>query len=370
MNHNLATMQKSSVALNASGIRLQRKCAVCGQHSIGGNHCDSCDKEMSQTAASHDVRQFSSNAISQPVTQPRFSHDFSSVRVHTDSPSVTSMNANLLQRQIDVDKDKPKNPPKDEGKAPPSDSSKAPATAPTSAPVAAAKGPCSGSSAVSGVKESDKRMNGSAVTATVDPSDFGNTSKLGADFKFSACKVGKTWRFQIDALVVPVVSAVQPVSFRKNVTAATDTVVDKTTYSDIVEDLSPTRTGTFTSSCGGKTNKDKVTTYSRRKEYWNQQFVIDHEAFHRKDWVSMYKTELTKAESDVWGYSLAEADAADATAAVAKANPDLTKFMTDAYGRLCDAYGPKKESRAYDAGAPAYQKLVDDINTRAKKEKW
>jgi hypothetical protein len=60
----------------------------------------------------------------------------------------------------------------------------------------------------------------------------------------------------------------------------------------------------------------------------------------------------------------------DAAGALARADPDLTKYMTDAYQRLCDAFTPGKESRAYDAGAPTYQKLVDEINARAKKEKW
>ena len=83
----------------------------------------------------------------------------------------------------------------------------------------------------------------------------------------------------------------------------------------------------------------------------------------------MYRTELVKAESDVWAHSIPENVAKDAAGAVAKADPDLTKYMTDAYQRLCDAFTPGKESRAYDAGAPAYQKLVDAINARAKKEK-
>jgi hypothetical protein len=84
----------------------------------------------------------------------------------------------------------------------------------------------------------------------------------------------------------------------------------------------------------------------------------------------MYRTELVTAESDIWAHTLPASEAANAAAAVAKANSALTKYMTDAYGRLCKAYGPKKESRAYDNGAPAYQKLVDAINARAKKEKW
>ena len=84
----------------------------------------------------------------------------------------------------------------------------------------------------------------------------------------------------------------------------------------------------------------------------------------------MYRTELVKAESDVWSHSLPASEAADTAAAIAKADVDLTKYMTAAYQRGCAAFAPKNESRAYDAGAPAYQKLVDDINARAKKEKW
>ena len=93
-------------------------------------------------------------------------------------------------------------------------------------------------------------------------------------------------------------------------------------------------------------------------------------AFHRKDWTDKYRTELVKAESDIWAHSIPATDAKDAAAAVAKADPDLTKHMTDAYQRLCDVFTPAKESRAYDDGAPAYQQLVDQINDRAKKEKW
>lgn len=161
-----------------------------------------------------------------------------------------------------------------------------------------------------------------------------------------------------------------PATFRTNVTSASDPVVTKDSYTDIARDLSPTKTGTFAVSCGGKSFKDKVTTYSRREKYWKHELVVDHEAFHRKDWMDMYRTELVQAESEVWAHSLPVSDAADAGGAVAKANPELTKYMTDAYQRLCDSFTPKKESRAYDAGAPAYQKLVDDVNARAKNEKW
>jgi hypothetical protein len=269
--------------------------------------------------------------------------------------------ASSVQREQGDDKEKPKDTPKDAPKDTPKDALK---NAPT------ASGSCGGKSFASSITASDKRLNGSAVEASLGANEFGNTSKLGADFKFTACKVGTNWRFQLGALVVPIVSKVQTATFRKNIDNASAAEVTKESFADIVHDLSPTTSATFSVSCGNKKDKDKVKTYSIRKTYWNQQFVIDHEAFHRKDWVDMYRTELVKAESDVWAHSIPENVAKDAAGAVAKADPDLTKYMTDAYQRLCDAFTPGKESRAYDAGAPAYQKLVDEINARAKKEKW
>ena len=273
--------------------------------------------------------------------------------------------ASLVQRKEDNDKDEPEDKPKEEPKDKPKD---VPKDTQRDAPIAS--GSCGGKSLASSISESNKRLNGSKVEASLDDDAFGNTSKLGADFKFSACKVGKNWRFQLDALVVPVASKVQPVTFRKNIDSSSAAEVTKDSYTDIVRDLSPTRTATFSVSCGHKKDKDKVKTYSVRKTHWNQQFVINHEAFHRKDWVDMYKKELVKAENDVSAHSIPEGDAKDAASAVAKANPDLTKYMTDAYQCLCDAFNPGKESRAYDAGAPEYQKLVDEINARAKKERW
>jgi hypothetical protein len=254
-----------------------------------------------------------------------------------------------------------------EGDDPGTEEPKSPAPG---APTVAATSSCGGASLAGTIAPSAKRLNGTPVEATLDATDFGNTSKLGADFRFTACKVGTNWRFQLDALVVPIASKVQPITHRINIPSAADSNVTKTSYPKIVPDLSPTTKGTFSVSCGGKSFKDKVTTYSPRAEYWNQQFVIDHEAFHRKDWTDMYRTELAKAESDIWAHSLPANEAKDAAGAVAKANPDLTKYMTDAYQRLCDVFTPAEESRAYDAGAPAYQQLVDQINERAKKEKW
>jgi hypothetical protein len=235
---------------------------------------------------------------------------------------------------------------------------------------APSKSSCGGASLASKVAPSDKRLNGDVAPVDLGEKSFGNTSKLGADFRFGTCKVNKNWRFYLDALVVPIASRVQPETFRINVPNASDPVVTKTSYPDIVKDLSPTAVATFPISCGGNKFDDKVTTYSRRKTYWNYQFVVDHEAFHRKDWMETYRKELVNAESNIWAHSLPESEASDGAGAIQKANAALTKYMTDAYQNTCKAYGPKQESHAYDDGAPQYQKLVDDIEARARKEKW
>ena len=233
-----------------------------------------------------------------------------------------------------------------------------------------AKGSCGKESVASKATPSDKRMDGSVAPVDLDEKSFGNTSKLGADFRFGACKVGTNWRFYLDALVVPIGSRVQPATFRINVPNASDPVVTKESFPDIVKDLRPTATGTFSISCGGNKFKDKVTTYSRRETYWNYQIVVDHEKSHRERWMKMYQAELISAESKIWAHSLPASEAANAAGAIAKANAVLTKYMTDAYQNTCKAYGPDQESRAYDDGAPQYQKLVDDIEARARKEKW
>jgi hypothetical protein len=232
------------------------------------------------------------------------------------------------------------------------------------------KGTCGSASLASKAAPSDKRINGSVAPVDLDEKSFGNTSKLGADFRFGACKVDTNWRFYLDALVVPIGSLVQAETFRTNVPNASDSVVTKESYPDIVKDLSPTATATFSISCGGNKFKDKVKTYSRREKYWNYQIVVDHEKSHRERWMKMYRAELISAESNIWAHSLPASEAANAAGAIAKANAALTKYMTDAYQNTCKAYGPDQESRAYDDGAPQYQKLVDDIEARARKEKW
>ena len=167
-----------------------------------------------------------------------------------------------------------------------------------------------------------------------------------------------------------ITSKIQPPDFRVNVGDASESVVTKDQVPKIVSDLSPDRTATFSTSCGADTFEDKVTTYSRRRKYWNAEFVKTHEAFHRTEWEAIYRAELVKAEERIRSHKISLKDAANEEAAVANARKDLEKFVIDAYREACKAYSPTQESHAYDHGAPQYQKLVDEIKGRAIKERW
>ncbi|MEK6406963.1 MAG: DUF4157 domain-containing protein [Acidobacteriota bacterium] len=89
---------------------LQRKCD-CGQHQIGGGGCESCRKKTEgnlQRAAIgswsmtnvppivHDVLRSTGQPLDSPTRaffEPRFGHDFSRVRVHTDGRAAESARA-------------------------------------------------------------------------------------------------------------------------------------------------------------------------------------------------------------------------------------------------------------------------------------
>src|SRR5262249_50057552 len=96
--------QTAKVALPANGI-LQRKCAACGQHTIAGGECEGCSRKRLQrrTASQaeptelpsivHDVLRSPGqplDANTRAFMEPRFGHDFSSVRVHTDAKAAES----------------------------------------------------------------------------------------------------------------------------------------------------------------------------------------------------------------------------------------------------------------------------------------
>src|SRR5437899_1147878 len=99
--------QTANVAPLTNGI-LQRKCAACGQHTIAGGECKGCSKKRLQRRVSsqaeptevppivHEVLRSPGQPLD-PATrafmEPRFGHDFSSVRVHTDAKAAESARA-------------------------------------------------------------------------------------------------------------------------------------------------------------------------------------------------------------------------------------------------------------------------------------
>src|SRR5260370_36177210 len=107
----LAAVQVSqnTTAKSLSNGVLQRKCA-CGQHTIAGGECEECRQKregMLQRAAVnaaptasngvppivHDVLSSAGQPLdagTQAFMEPRFGHDFSQVRVHTDARAAES----------------------------------------------------------------------------------------------------------------------------------------------------------------------------------------------------------------------------------------------------------------------------------------
>ncbi|MEK6337410.1 MAG: DUF4157 domain-containing protein [Acidobacteriota bacterium] len=104
---------------------LQRKCS-CGQHTVSGGECEDCNKKQSsqlqratrnsqlETRDSegappivHEVLNSSGQPLDSPTRafmEPRFGHDFSRVRVHTDSRAAESARAvNALAYTVGTD---------------------------------------------------------------------------------------------------------------------------------------------------------------------------------------------------------------------------------------------------------------------------
>ena len=87
--------------------QLQRKCA-CGQHTIAGGECDACGKQRLQRRSAgqaepaqvpplvHEVLRSPGQPLdtdTRAFMEPRFGHDFSHVRVHTDARAAESARA-------------------------------------------------------------------------------------------------------------------------------------------------------------------------------------------------------------------------------------------------------------------------------------
>lgn len=103
MTEPVATLNaKPAQTGNVGGMRLQRKCA-CGTHTSGGE-CESCKKRLQRKshrgASANSVPDVVHDVLGAPGRpldtatrawmEPRFGHDFSSVRVHTDGQAAES----------------------------------------------------------------------------------------------------------------------------------------------------------------------------------------------------------------------------------------------------------------------------------------
>ncbi|BAZ37710.1 hypothetical protein NIES4101_36330 [Calothrix sp. NIES-4101] len=112
MSKTVAQQTPTTSPLSQGGI-LQRKCETCGQHTVAGEECEGCSKKRqllqrraTNQAESSEVPPIVHEVLSSPgqpldkatrdFMEPRFGHDFSQVRVHTDraaAESARSVNA-------------------------------------------------------------------------------------------------------------------------------------------------------------------------------------------------------------------------------------------------------------------------------------
>jgi len=86
-----------------SSRMLQRACD-CGQHTVGGGQCSGCKNKLQRNATGHSGADVAPSIVHQVLQspgrpldsatrafmEPRFGHDFSRVRVHTDSKASES----------------------------------------------------------------------------------------------------------------------------------------------------------------------------------------------------------------------------------------------------------------------------------------
>lgn len=110
----LETFQSASIPSSLIAGGLQGKCA-CGQHTIAGGECNACsersESSLQRSAISHDFVNRNANNVPSIVHEvlrssgqpldvatrafmaPRFGHDFSRVRVHSDAKAAESAEA-------------------------------------------------------------------------------------------------------------------------------------------------------------------------------------------------------------------------------------------------------------------------------------
>jgi hypothetical protein len=132
---------------------------------------------------------------------------------------------------------------------------------------------------------------------------------------------------------------------RKDVAGPRSKAVTKTTYSDIVSDLTPDATGRPT-----------------RTKYWAADLTSKHEKFHASDDIAQANLYLPTLKA--W------MDAQTVTAD----KPSVTALVEQARGKIeadgWDHYNNGGEDRAYGDGKASYQDRVDKISARATKAGW
>ncbi len=107
MSEKVQAKANSPQSVKAAGGLLQRKCA-CGQHTVAGGECEGCEKKRLQRRAAGRSEQDEAPPVVHEVLaapgepldagarafmEPRFGHDLSRVRVHTDAKAAESARA-------------------------------------------------------------------------------------------------------------------------------------------------------------------------------------------------------------------------------------------------------------------------------------
>jgi hypothetical protein len=94
-----------------------------------------------------------------------------------------------------------------------------------------------------------------------------------------------------------------------------------------------------------------------RRHYWARDLTVVHERFHCDERVSFGRTGTAQAES--WLNAQTAGSVADVQALIARVPSRVVASSVAAAGTV-----DEKESRAYGAGAPAYQARADAIRTK------
>ncbi len=107
-NRVMQTASFAPIVQPASGLWLQRKCAACSNHTVAGGSCSGCAKKKEESLqrraagieGTTEIPQIVNEVLNSPGQQldtatrafmePRFHHDFSRVRVHTDAKAAES----------------------------------------------------------------------------------------------------------------------------------------------------------------------------------------------------------------------------------------------------------------------------------------